>query len=54
MIQICKKCNKSLKQLMCLAMLMDCGASVSPSPLDCEHDFEDIDNMTECTKDEGK
>ena len=37
----CKKCGYSLKRLMLMAMLMDCGASVSPSPLDCEHEFEE-------------
>ena len=46
-MDICKKCGKSLKQLMCLALLMDCGATVSPSPLDCEHEFEEIKDMTE-------
>ena len=38
--QRCKKCGETLRRLMLLAMMMDAGASVSPSPLDCEHDFE--------------
>ncbi len=46
-MKICKKCGKSLKQLICLALLMDCGAHVSPSPLDCEHEMEDIKDITE-------
>lgn len=54
MIQICRKCGKSFKQLAILAMMMDCGAIVIPSPLDCEHDFENIDNMTESEYKKGE
>jgi hypothetical protein len=46
-MKICKKCGKSLNQLLLLAMMMDCGAHVSPSPLDCKHEFEELKDTSE-------
>jgi len=37
----CSKCNCTLRRLMLEAMMMDAGATVSPSPSDCEHIFVD-------------
>ena len=36
---ICTKCYRSWERLLLLAVLTDLGASVSPSPVDCEHEF---------------
>lgn len=38
----CSKCGTSFKRLVLLAMIVDCGASVHPSPLDCDHDFTEV------------
>jgi hypothetical protein len=35
----CAKCGLSLRRLMLLAMLVDLGSKVSPSPDECEHEF---------------
>lgn len=35
----CNKCGESVRRLMLLAMMMDAGAHVHPSPLACDHDF---------------
>ncbi len=37
----CNRCNRTLRELMLEAMAMEAGAKVYPSPLDCDHDFED-------------
>ena len=39
MKDICVKCHRSWERLMLLALLEDLGASVMPSPLDCDHEF---------------
>ncbi len=38
---VCVKCGRSWQRLLVLAMLVDAGARVSPSPLDCDHSFEE-------------
>ena len=35
----CRKCNRTLRELMLEAMAADAGAEVYPHPLDCDHDF---------------
>lgn len=46
----CVKCGESIRRLMILAMMVDCGARCYPHPLHCagggEHDFapRKIDN----------
>lgn len=39
----CAKCNQTLERLMFFALLIDCGARASQSPIRCpaggEHDF---------------
>ncbi len=37
---ICVKCGRSWHRLMVLAMFVDAGAFVSPSPLKCDHEFD--------------
>ena len=36
---ICTKCHRSWERLLLLAVLNDLVASISPSPVDCEHKF---------------
>jgi len=36
---VCVMCHRSMKRLVILAMLMDAGAHVMPSPLECDHEF---------------
>lgn len=48
-MSVCKNCKQSLWSLMILAMMVDAGASVSPSPVVCisgqAHDFEEIPDV---------
>ena len=37
---VCVKCHRSLDRLLMMALLSDLGASVSPSVLDCDHEFK--------------
>ena len=37
---ICMKCHSTWGDLLSFAMLMDLGASVWPSPLECDHEFD--------------
>ena len=36
---VCVKCHRTLERLTLLALLVDAGAHVMPSPLDCDHQF---------------
>ena len=45
----CKKCGKTLMQLMCFALMSDLGAELSWNPLECreggEHDLVEIEKV---------
>ena len=47
----CAKCGISLQRLMLMAIMVDAGTKVVPSPLDCseggEHDFSETANEIE-------
>lgn len=38
---LCRKCRRTMRQLLLEAMLIDAGAKVYPDPRDCEHEFSE-------------